>query len=138
MARSKVTDAKLRLSRETGTIVKDWGGRLPFALIYPNSYHIGMSNLGVQAIYSLLNGYPDVACERVFLEPKEKTAPLSVESQRPLPDFAVLAFSVSYELDYFNIVKILKAGGIPLYAAERNESTPLLSPAGPASRQILY
>ena len=62
MARSKVTDAKLRLSRETGAIIKDWGGRLPFALIYPNSYHIGMSNLGVQAIYSLLNGYPDVVC----------------------------------------------------------------------------
>ncbi|HLB28272.1 MAG TPA: radical SAM protein, partial [Dehalococcoidales bacterium] len=131
VSQAKVQENKLRLSRETGTIVKDWGGRLPFALIYPNSYHIGMSNLGVQAIYSLLNGYPDVACERVFLEPKEKTAPLSVESQRPLPDFAVLAFSVSYELDYFNIVKILKAGGIPLYAAERNESHPLIIAGGP-------
>jgi radical SAM superfamily enzyme YgiQ (UPF0313 family) len=112
---------------------------LPFAIVYPNSYNIGMSNLGVQAIYGMLNGYSNTVCERVFWDTSETrgrparkpTAPLSVESQRPLPDFPVVAFSVSYELDYFNIPAILKASGIPAYAAERDESHPLVIAGGP-------
>jgi len=121
-----------RLSREEGTIIKDWGGRLPLALIYPNSYYLGMSNLGIHAIYSLLNSYHNVVCERVFWEEGNKNLPLlSVESQRPLTDFATLAFSVSYELDYFNVVPILKASGIPLYAADRDERHPLIIAGGP-------
>lgn len=120
-----------QLSREQGTVIKDWGGRLPIALIYPNSYYIGMSNLGIHAIYSLLNSYSDVVCERVFWEGDGSLTPaLSLESRRPLSDFAVLAFSVSYELDYFNVVNILKAGGIPLYAAERDDWHPLVIAGG--------
>src|SRR4030042_1985357 len=122
-----------RLSHEEGAIVKDWGGRLPVALIYPNSYYLGMSNLGIHAIYSLLNGYPDVVCERVFRETDNRdknSSLLSIESRRPLTDFAVLAFSVSYELDYFNVVSILKASGIPLYAADRDERYPLIIAGG--------
>ncbi|MFC2067124.1 radical SAM protein [Chloroflexota bacterium] len=122
------------LSREEGTIIKDWGGRLPVALIYPNSYYLGMSNLGIHAIYSLLNSYSNVVCERVFRErdhSEKNLHPLSLESQRPLADFAVLAFSISYELDYFNVVRILKASGIPLYAADRDESHPLVIAGGP-------
>jgi radical SAM superfamily enzyme YgiQ (UPF0313 family) len=115
------------ISREQGTIIKDWGGRLPIALIYPNSYYIGMSNLGVHAIYSLLNSYSSVVCERVFWDGKHN---LSLESRRPLSDFAVLAFSISYELDYFNVVSILKASGIPLYAADRNDQHPLVIAGG--------
>ncbi len=129
MSWDAVRDARRRLSRETGTIIKDWGGRLPIALIYPNSYYIGMSNLGIQAIYSLLNNQSQIVCERVFSE--KDGSPLSLESQRPLTDFAVLAFSVSYELDYFNIVPILKASGIPIYAADHNESHPLVIAGGP-------
>jgi len=123
-----------RLSREEGTIIKDWGGRLPIALIYPNSYYLGMSNLGLHTIYSLLNSRSEVVCERVFWEKEEgdkNRPPLSLESQRPLSDFAILAFSVSYELDYFNVVQILKASGIPLYAADRDERHPLLIIGGP-------
>jgi radical SAM superfamily enzyme YgiQ (UPF0313 family) len=116
-----------QLSREQGTIIKDWGGRLPIALIYPNSYYIGMSNLGIHAIYSLLNSYIDVVCERVFWEDKPV---LSLESRRPLSDFAVLAFSISYELDYFNVVNILKASGIPLYAADRDNRHPIVIAGG--------
>ncbi|MBM2825518.1 MAG: radical domain protein [Dehalococcoidales bacterium] len=126
----KVKEARKRLSRETGTIVKDWGGKLPIAIIYPNSYNIGMSNLGIQTIYRLLNDYPGIVCERAFWEKEDKTA-LSLESQRPLSDFAVLAFSVTYELDYFNIVSILKSAGIPLYARDRDESHPLVIAGGP-------
>ncbi len=134
MSHNKATESKERLSREKGTIIKDWGGRIPIALIYPNSYYVGMSNLGIHAIYSLLNGYPGVVCERAFWEKENKaqqSPPLSVESQRPLSDFTVLAFSITYELDYFNIVQILKASGIPLYAADRNESHPLVIGGGP-------
>jgi radical SAM superfamily enzyme YgiQ (UPF0313 family) len=123
-----------RLSREKGTIIKDWGGRLPIALIYPNAYYLGMSNLGIHAIYSLLNNHHEFVCERVFWERENqvKNLPLlSLESQRPLTDFAVLAFSVSYELDYFNILPILKASGIPLYAADRDERHPLIMAGGP-------
>ncbi|MFC1912561.1 radical SAM protein, partial [Chloroflexota bacterium] len=101
-------------SREEGSVIKDWGGRLPVALIYPNSYYLGMSNLGLHALYKLLNSYDTVVCERVFREKEsqdKKTATLSLESHRPLSDFAVLAFSVSYELDYFNVVSILQSSG---------------------------
>ncbi|MFC2012210.1 radical SAM protein [Chloroflexota bacterium] len=131
MSPDRKKDARQRLSHETGTIIKDWGGRLPIALIYPNSYYISMSNLGIQAIYGLLNGYPDIVCERAFYEKGDTAQSLSIESQRPLSDFAVLAFSVTYELDYFNIVSILRAGGIPLYAADRDESHPLVIAGGP-------
>ena len=111
-----IKKAKQRLSREKGTIVKDWGGRIPIALIYPNSYYIGMSNLGIHTIYGLLNNYDNVVCERVFLEQPDKgnpIVPLSLESERPLQDFAVIAFSINYELDYFNVVKVLKSSGMP-------------------------
>jgi radical SAM superfamily enzyme YgiQ (UPF0313 family) len=119
-----------QLSREEGSIIKDWGGRLPVALIYPNSYYLGMSNLGIHAIYRLLNSHPHVVCERVFWE-KDNKAPSSIESQRPLTDFSILAFSVSYELDYFNIVSILKKSGIPLYSAARDGRHPLVIAGGP-------
>ncbi|MDD4860290.1 MAG: radical SAM protein [Dehalococcoidales bacterium] len=89
-----------------------------------------MSNLGIHAIYSLLNRQPHVVCERVFLE-NGGILPQSVESGRPLTDFAVIAFSVSYELDYFNVVQVLKAAGIPLYSAERDEKYPLIIAGGP-------
>jgi len=130
-----VKRARRRLSREQGTIIKDWGGRLPIALIYPNSYYVGMSCLGVHAIYSLLNSYENVVCERVFWE-RESQAPetplISLESQRPLADFSVLAFSLNYEVDYLNVVQVLKASGIHLYAAERDGGQPLVMAGGPA------
>jgi radical SAM superfamily enzyme YgiQ (UPF0313 family) len=120
-----------RILKEEGTIVKDWGGRLPVALIYPNSYYLGMSNLGVHAIYKLLNNNLRIVCERVFLDTAEKNTPIALESGRPLTDFAVLAFSISYELDYFNVISILRAAGIPLFAADRDESHPLIIAGGP-------
>ena len=133
MSHDRTKDFKHRLSREKGTIIKDWGGRLPIALIYPNSYYLGMSSLGIHTIYRLLNSYPDIVCERVFWERENarQQPPLSLESRRPLADFAVLAFSVTYELDYFNVIKLLKASNIPVYAADRDEKHPLLIAGGP-------
>ena len=124
MSRVKYMDARSRLIREKGAIIKDWGGRLPFALVYPNSYYIGMSSLGIHAIYSLLNRYDNIACERFFHETDNRgnpMTPLSLESQRPFSDFPVIGFSVTYELDFFNVVKMIKASGLPLYAADRDE-----------------
>lgn len=132
---ARKTEAKsrpgARFSHEEGAIVKDWGGRLPVALIYPNTYYLGMSNLGVHSVYSLFNSHLRVVCERVFLDTTEKNAPVAIESGRPLSDFAVLAFSISYELDYFNVINILKAAGIPLFSAERNDTHPLIIAGGP-------
>ncbi len=128
----EIKRARDRLAGEQGTIIKDWGGKIPVALLYPNSYYIGMSNLGVHAIYTLLNSHSDFICERAFWEQdkKIKQSPLAIESQRPLTDFAAIAFSISYELDYLNIARILKASGIPLYAADRDESHPLVIAGG--------
>ncbi len=134
MGWDEIKKARRRLSREQGTVIKDWGGRIPIALVYPNSYYVGMSNLGLHAIYSLLNSYSEVVCERAFweIDSRDKQLPsLCLESQRPLSDFAVLAFSISYELDYFNVVHILKASGVPLYSADRDERHPLVIAGGP-------
>ncbi len=121
--------ARESLDGEVGTVFKDWGGRLPIALIYPNSYHVGMSNLGVHVIYRCLNDYPDVVCERVFYQRSDRV-PASLESQRPLGDFAVLAFSLSFELDYLNLVEILRRSGIPLSSTQRDNTHPLLIAGG--------
>ncbi len=126
-------EARDRLTRERGTVHKDWGGRIHIALIYPNSYYLGMSSLGFQTIYGFLNSYEHIVCERVFWEPQKRAAeaPISLETQRPLQDFDILAFSISYELDYFNVIQILKAAGIPHYAMDRNEGHPLIIAGGP-------
>lgn len=118
------------LSDEQGTIRKDWGGRVPIALIYPNTYYIGMSSLGFQTIYNMLNGYDDVVCERFFWEEPLKK-PTSIESGRRLDDFSVLAFSISNELDYFNVATMLKSSAIPLFANERDEGHPIVLAGGP-------
>ena len=129
------TIARQRLERESGYTVKDWGGRIPVAFVYPNSYYIGMSNLALQSVYSLLNAYPDIVCERAFYDPpapdRSHPAPVvSMESQRPLGNFAVLAFTLSYEFDYFHMVQALKGAGIPLWAEQRDEHHPLVIAGG--------
>jgi radical SAM superfamily enzyme YgiQ (UPF0313 family) len=121
------------LSREEGTIIKDWGGRLSIALIFPNTYNVGMSSLGLQSVYGLFNVDPGVVCERIFWNPERSDRPLlALESQRPIGDFDVLAFTCSFEMDYFHIVDILRQAEIPLHAAERDETDPLLLIGGPA------
>ena len=129
-----MTRARERLLGEEGTIIKDWGGKLAIALIYPNSYFIGMSNLGFHTVYRLFNSYKNIVCERVFWEKDDwirKPKKVSLESQRPLSDFSLLAFSLTYELDYFNALALLKSSGIPIYSAERGEEHPLVMAGGP-------
>jgi radical SAM superfamily enzyme YgiQ (UPF0313 family) len=111
---------------ELGAVFKDWGGRLPMALIYPNNYHVGMSSLGFQSLYGIFNSYDDVVCERAFCP-----EPFSLESGRHLRDFAVLAFSFTYELDYFNFVRLLRDAHVPLLAKDRRNGDPLVIAGGP-------
>lgn len=124
------------LSQEEGTTYKDWGGRLPVALVYANSYRVGMSSLGLHTLYRLFNNEPDVVCERVFYgfqrAPHPKEPLLSLESQRPLDEFTLIAFTISYELDYFNVIHMLRQAGIPIFAQDRDESWPLIIAGGPA------
>ena len=127
--------ARERLAHERGATVKDWGGRIAVAIVYPNSYYIGMSNLALQTVYSLFNAYPDFVCERAFYDPPSRDARhpypvVSMESQRSLADFAVLAFTLSYEFDYFNMVQTLRSAGIPLYSEQRDERHPLVIAGG--------
>src|SRR5487761_1089477 len=96
---------------EQGAVVKEWGGRLPIALIYPNSYSVGMSSLGLQALYGIFNKHDDVVCERAFLpddfERQKHPEVLSLETGAELGRFPVLAFSFTYELDFFNFARML-------------------------------
>jgi radical SAM superfamily enzyme YgiQ (UPF0313 family) len=122
-----------RLQAERGTITKNAGQvRLRFALAYPNTYFVGMSNLGMQTMYRVINQRPDTVCERVFLPdtpprtPIDQSQLLSFESQRPLCDFHIVGFSVSYENDYVNLLQMLALARIPLLAAERDERHPLI------------
>jgi len=126
------------LAAEQGTIRKDWGGKISVALVYPNTYAVGMSNLGFQTIYRHLNAIPDVVCERVFVPDAEDademrrtaTPPFSLESRRPLTDFHLVGFSVTYEGDYINVLRLLAMAGIPLRAAARRAHDPLVLMGG--------
>ena len=133
--------ARERLARERGTVRKDWGGKIAFALVYPNVYPVAMTNLGFLAVYSLLNRQEDVVCERVFYpEPQEReeilrseTPLLSLESQRPLASFSFVAFSLSYENDYPNAATILSLARIPALRRQRSSRHPLVMAGGPAT-----
>ena len=92
------------LAQERGAVLRNWGARWPVALIYPQIYPVAMGNLGFQTIYRLLNDTSSIHCERAFLPSPEdwreyqrtRTPILTLESQRPLSDFAALAFSISF------------------------------------------
>ncbi|MFQ5900338.1 MAG: radical SAM protein [Thermodesulfobacteriota bacterium] len=121
------------LVREKGTIYKKWGGRLKVALIYPNTYSVGMSNLGCQSIYLYLNQLDYVVCERSFLPDSVDIPLFSLESQTPLYRFDVLAFSISFEEDYLNIPNILTRTGIPVLSNDRKDGHPVILAGGVAT-----
>jgi radical SAM superfamily enzyme YgiQ (UPF0313 family) len=116
------------------------GGNLSICLVYPNTYRTGMGSLGFQTIYRLFVEESAIQCERAFLPDREDLEEyrrsgsplLSLESQRPLSDFDVIAFSTSFEPDYQNIPTILTLAGIPHYGAERSSSDPLIIAGGAA------
>lgn len=129
------------VAREEGTILYAPGARSGFALVYPNSYHVGMSNLGFQIIYQQINSRSDTACERVFLPDKKmeqehirtNTPLLTLETQRPLYEFGLIGIAMTFEMDYFNLLSVLELGKVPLIASEREESDPFVIMGGPCA-----
>jgi radical SAM superfamily enzyme YgiQ (UPF0313 family) len=102
-------------------------------LIYPHHYHVGMSNLGFQTVYRLINDIDPVVCERAFLPEQDGgkiRRVLTVESQTPIQDFDIIAFSISYENDAPAVLSILETAGLPLTAAQRGTSLPLVLAGG--------
>jgi radical SAM family uncharacterized protein len=128
-------------ANEQGAALISPGARRQMALIYPNEYHVGMNNLGIHIIYRQINNRQDIACERFFLPDKKMQAEylrtntplLSIETQRPLYEFPLIAFAVSFEMDYFNLIKMLSLGKVPELAAERTENDPLIIIGGPCA-----
>jgi radical SAM family uncharacterized protein len=126
------------LANEEGYEKKIWGELLKVCLAYPNYYRTGMPNLGFQTVYSLINREESFLCERAFIpDPEDETAfisgsiPLfSLESQKPLAEFDIIAFSIPFENDYPGILKMLSMAGITLSAGERKETEPLIIGGG--------
>ena len=123
---------KERLDAEVGTTHKSWHDRVRVALIYPNHYAVGMASLGFQTVYRLLNAMDHVVCERAFLpETNHADRPLvSLESGRRLREFDGLAFSLSFENDFANVLTILQKAELPLSSAHRGASLPLILAGG--------
>ena len=140
MNRKLVENADALLAKEKGTVFKDPGGKISFCLVYPNTYHVGMSNLGFQGLYGLLNRREDVVCERAFLpddadiaEYRRTATPVfSLENKRPLTSFDIVAFSLSFENDYPNIFRILSLSKIPFRTDGRGDYHPLIIAGGVA------
>jgi radical SAM superfamily enzyme YgiQ (UPF0313 family) len=137
----RITESyKQKLAAEEGWTLKR-GAELRIALCYPNVYAIGMANLGFQAMYELFNRIPEVSCERVFLPDeremreyeKSRTTLLSLESQTPVRDFDVVAFSISFETDYLNMASMLRLSGVPVWSKDRTRHDPLIVMGGAAS-----
>jgi len=127
---------------EWNSVVKDWeAAAIRLALAYPDIYDIGMSNLGLAILYDILNAQPDLLAERVYapwtdMEAEMRAAALplfSLETRHPLKEFDVIGFSLGYELSYSNVLNMLDLAGIPLFAAERDGSCPLIIAGGTAA-----
>jgi len=128
--------ARQRLEKETGVLFKDHGGRISVALVYPNSYEIGMSNLGFNRVYQILNSRDDTVCERVFMPSpgeidwmkKNRRTLETMESGRPLNKLDIIAFSITFEHDYINTLAILDLAGVPFRG--RTQSHPVIVAGG--------
>ena len=124
---------------EWNSIAKDWDKTdIRMALAYPDAYEIGMSNMAVPILYELLNSQPDVLAERVYAPwidmeaaMRQRRIPLfSLETRHPLKDFDIIGFSLGYELTYTNVLDMLDLAQLPVLAAERNDSHPLIIAGG--------
>ena len=132
--------AKARLAREIGALdIKQ--APIRFALAFPNEYGTGMASLGFQLVYRMLNDQPNASCERVFLpDPEDLTEHIrtgtelfTLESRRPLSEFDVVAFSVAFEMDYLNVLRMLRLANIPILRELRDERNPLVIAGGPCA-----
>ncbi|KPA15582.1 radical SAM domain containing protein [Candidatus Magnetomorum sp. HK-1] len=122
---------KRLIDLETGTVFKNWHQKISVALVFPNAYPVGMSNLGFQTVYRLLNELNYVVCERFFVDNKtQKAECLSIESGRPLTDFHIIAFSLFVESDFINIVHTLTLADVAVRSNQRQGNDPLVMAGG--------
>lgn len=136
-----ISNAKHKLSRESGLNYIDRSAPVRFALAFPNTYKVGMASLGFQIIFGMLNNLPNASCERVFLPDNEELNEylrtgrklFTIDSLSPVMQFDVLAFSISFEMDYINLLRIIKLAGLPLESARRDNSHPLIIAGGPCA-----
>ena len=141
MAWNLVAGLKKLVAQETGTRIFAPGSRTPVAFLYPNTYNLGMSNLGLHILYQVLNATGVWGCERFFLPGKHelteyvrtRTPLLALETQRALGEFPYVCVMMSFELDYSNFLTMLQLGRLPLYARERREADPLVIMGGPCA-----
>ena len=127
---------------EVNSIQKDPGEvEVRFAMCFPDVYEIGMSHLGIQILYHMLNTRPDIWCERVYSPwtdldrvMREKQIPLfALESQEPVRNFDFLGITIQYEMCYTNILQVLDLAQIPIFASEREEDSPIVIGGGPCA-----
>lgn len=130
------------IGNEVNSVVKDKEQvDIRFAMCFPDVYEIGMSHLGIQIIYDLLNRFEDTWCERVYspwtdldqIMRKEKIPLFALESQEPIREFDFLGITLQYEMCYTNVLQILDLSGIPFYAVDRTEADPIVIGGGPCS-----
>lgn len=130
-----------RLEKETGACIFPPGARTGFALAFPNTYELGMSNLGLHIIYREINARHDMACERFFLPSpadrkeyeKTNTPLLSLETQRALNEFGLIGFAVSFEADYFHVMDMLALGRVEVSRRLRQQHEPIVIAGGPCA-----
>jgi radical SAM superfamily enzyme YgiQ (UPF0313 family) len=129
---------RARRARERVLFPKKQAADIRVCLVYPNHYRVAMGNLGFQVVYEIFDRHPEVVCERAFL-PDEEEAGLvargglrSLESHTPVQNFDVIAFSISFETDYWHVVRLLDLIGVPLTSRERGGRGPLIVAGGPA------
>lgn len=140
MSSQHIRGIREQVSKEIGAIRSPNAGGLRFALAFPNTYPVGMSSLGFHTVYRLLNDTEGAACERVFLPDPSIVADLrrtgesllSMETLAPVRDFDVVAFSVSFEMDYPNLVRVLSLSRMDELAVDRGPDQPLVIAGGPA------
>ncbi|MHA1952988.1 MAG: B12-binding domain-containing radical SAM protein [Candidatus Heimdallarchaeaceae archaeon] len=121
------------LIKEQNAIKKDWSpDKIKIGLIYPNTYRVAMTSLGVQLLYFLFNKHDSFLCERIFKPLDRIIPPYSLESQRKISDFDILAISCQFEHDYLSAIELLHRGGINADVRKRTENNPLIIMGGPS------
>lgn len=141
MAVNLYEKTKAKVARESGGPSINTAAAVRFALAFPNEYRVGMASLGFQMVYGMLNSLPNSSCERVFLpdtidldeHQRTRTEVFTLENLRPLSEFHAVGFSISFELDYINAVKILKLAKLPVLSTDRGDFDPIIIAGGPCA-----
>ncbi len=138
----KVEKPARYIGNELNSVHKEYeSGMVRFVFAFPDTYEIGMSHLGIKILYHLLNKREDVVCERVFapwvdmeeILRREGLPLFSLESMTPIADFDIIGFTLQYEMSYTNILNMLSLAGIPMDAADRDDSHPYVIAGGPCA-----